>query len=86
MLAYLLLDDELKGIFYNENFIDNIKTTKWFFLDAMLKYIMIFASAIIFIFNLKHKVKEIKIFVLITFFFVLILGYYISIVDYFANI
>lgn len=82
-LVYILLKDELKHIDGTADVIAQLKTTAWYFYDAMLTYSMLITATIVFGLELSSGTKNKHPVQVLIVSLVLLLGFYLSTIDVF---
>lgn len=86
LLAYFMLEDEMMKISIDNNFISNIKKSKWYVYDNTIKNIMIIISSFIYVFDLYSKKNVKKTSSLMVVFLILLVGLYISTINNFSKL
>lgn len=80
-----LLENNLSNLFYDDNFIDKLRNTNWFFLDNILTNLMLISASLIYVWSLYFNRGFKNIRILMILFFIMISGLYITTIDIFGG-
>jgi|GEM_PF-3112840 len=82
VLCFFLLGNELKPLIIDNNIVEQLKNTRWFFYDSILRYVMIFTGSVVFSINMYVTKRYKDVLGVVAISLILLLGLYVSTIDF----